>query len=142
MLDRFVPPEDQLEPGERRRPDLLWALVAAASFVSPLLIVIGRRFLFTDDPATSQQGHEAVAEHGGCAESARSSVSRRESTAPLVPVSKMLPRVSSRNKVGCYTAVGGLELAEDDAGAAADEVGTPSSPVTREPPGPDTPGMP
>ena len=135
-----------MEPGEERRPYLLWELVAAASFVSPLLIVLGRSFLFTaDDPASSHRPVEAEAEttcveREGCESSGRSSVSRRESTAPLVPVSSILPRVGSRNKVGRYTAVGGMELAEEDGGTAAEgssEVGGSSSPVA-----PDTPGMP
>lgn len=55
LLDHFVPPTLNLDgntDGTDRRPDLLWGTVAATSFISPVLIVLGRKFLFSDDSAS------------------------------------------------------------------------------------------
>ena len=51
MLDRFVPSDEELatRPGEERHPELLWGIVAAASFLSPILILLLRRRLFADE---------------------------------------------------------------------------------------------
>mmetsp|Transcript_66533 Transcript_66533/g.110629 ORF Transcript_66533/g.110629 Transcript_66533/m.110629 type:complete len:506 (-) Transcript_66533:373-1890(-) len=48
LLDTYVP--ETLEPGEERHPEKLWGLVAAAAFVSPVLLWLGKRRLFGDEP--------------------------------------------------------------------------------------------
>ena len=53
LLERYVP--EELPPGmERRRPEMMWGLVAAASFLSPLLLALFRSRLFGDEPTLRQ----------------------------------------------------------------------------------------
>jgi len=47
LLSTYVP--EELEPGQQRRPELLWGLVAAASFLSPLLLVLFRSCLVREE---------------------------------------------------------------------------------------------
>eukprot|EP00325_Prymnesiales_sp_UTEX-LB-985_P004077 CAMPEP_0174706546 /NCGR_PEP_ID=MMETSP1094-20130205/9351_1 /TAXON_ID=156173 /ORGANISM="Chrysochromulina brevifilum, Strain UTEX LB 985" /LENGTH=358 /DNA_ID=CAMNT_0015904819 /DNA_START=206 /DNA_END=1282 /DNA_ORIENTATION=- len=62
LLDRFVP--ETLEEGEVRRPDILWGLVAAASFVTPLLLVLLKRRLFVTEPTLQSDAHSVAVRCG------------------------------------------------------------------------------
>ena len=48
LLERYVP--EEVAEGEARHPEYLWGLVAAASFLSPLLLTLLRSRLFGDEP--------------------------------------------------------------------------------------------
>lgn len=58
LLERYVP--EEVAPGERRHPEYLWGLVAAASFLSPLLLTLLRSRLFGEEP-TLQHDVQTVA---------------------------------------------------------------------------------
>jgi len=63
LLDRYVP--EELEPGEERQPYMLWGFVAAASFVTPLLLVLLKSRLFANEPTLpSQAQHQGPNGHG------------------------------------------------------------------------------
>ena len=62
LLDRYVP--ETLEPGETRRPEILWGTVAIASFVTPLLLVLLKTQLFREEP-TLQTDTQSVAVRRG-----------------------------------------------------------------------------
>ena len=47
-----------------RRPDIMWGMVAACSFVTPLLIVMLKSHLFVEEP-TLQQDAQSVAVRRG-----------------------------------------------------------------------------
>ena len=59
LLDRYVPRDDDLLPGTVRRPHMLWGLVAAASFVTPLMLVLMKRQLFQEEEAQPPPGRYA-----------------------------------------------------------------------------------
>ena len=63
LLDRYVP--ETLDEGEVRRPDLLWGAVAAASFVTPLLLKLFRSRLFETVEPTLQTDTQSVAVRRG-----------------------------------------------------------------------------
>jgi len=48
LLDTYVP--EDLEPGEVRRPELLWGMVALASFSTPLVLSCFKSALFSEEP--------------------------------------------------------------------------------------------
>ena len=60
LLDTFVPDRDTLEPGEQMRPHMLWGIVAAASFVTPLMLVCLRSSLFGEEPTLASSPRAAV----------------------------------------------------------------------------------
>ena len=62
LLDRYVP--ESLQPGQQRRPDILWGAIAAASFVTPILLVLLKRHLFIEEP-TLQTDTQSVAVRRG-----------------------------------------------------------------------------
>ena len=62
LLDRYVP--ETLAPGEVRRPEMLWGIVAFASFVTPILLVFLKTKLFVEEP-TLQTDTQSVAVRRG-----------------------------------------------------------------------------
>jgi MFS family permease len=58
LLDSYCP--EELEPGETRKPHILWGTVAIASFVTPALLVLFKRGLFAEEP-TLQADTQTVA---------------------------------------------------------------------------------
>ena len=62
LLDRYVP--EELEPGEIRRPDCLWGAIAAASFVTPLLLVLLKQRLFVEEPTLQTDAHSVAVRRG------------------------------------------------------------------------------
>ena len=62
LLDQYVPPTlnfDGDTDGIVRHPGKLWATVAATAFISPIVIILCRKGLFTED---SDQGRSSTAE--------------------------------------------------------------------------------
>ena len=63
LLSTYVP--EELEPGQQRRPELLWGLVAAASFLSPLLLVLFRSCLVRAEAAEKRPVRELLRQGEG-----------------------------------------------------------------------------
>ena len=54
LLDEYVPDPDLYdEPG---RPETMWAIIAVMSFTTPLLLVLGRRLLFSPSADGAARG--------------------------------------------------------------------------------------
>ena len=50
LLDRYVPSDEDLAPGAQRQPHMLWGMIAAASFVTPMMLACLKRRLFHGEP--------------------------------------------------------------------------------------------
>lgn len=80
LLDRYVP--EVLEPGEVRRPDCLWGAVAAASFVTPLLLVLLKQRLFAEEPTLQTDAQSVAVRRGPRGRSARGCYGMAEVSTP------------------------------------------------------------
>jgi hypothetical protein len=62
LLDRYVPDDEEMEPGMERRPDIMWGMIAAASFSSPILLHIFRHRLFGEEPTLPPTSNDEESE--------------------------------------------------------------------------------